>query len=124
MWNQSIKRGLNHDTGNFIVHLKLEDIYADLAVGVKKKFYTSNLKSKDHCPYIKTNNIWADAGWIRWNNNQRIRNPKIYSYLTDDGCSDKKVKATKKFVSKQEIKSDDYKKCFEKVLKKVQEINS
>ena len=37
--------------------------------------------------------------------------PKTYSYLTDDGQEDKKVKRTIKFVIKRMIKFNDYKNC-------------
>ena len=37
--------------------------------------------------------------------------PKTYSYLTDDGKENKKVKGTKKCVIKKMIKFNDYKKC-------------
>ena len=35
--------------------------------------------------------------------------PKTYSYLMDDGNSDKKAKGTKKCVIKRKLKSNDYK---------------
>ena len=37
--------------------------------------------------------------------------PKTYSYLVDDGGSDKKAKGTKKCVIKQRLKFNDYKDC-------------
>ena len=37
--------------------------------------------------------------------------PKTYSYLVDDGESDKKAKGTKKCVIKQRLKFNDYKDC-------------
>ena len=37
--------------------------------------------------------------------------PKIYSYLIDDGNSDKKAKGTKKCVIKQILKFEGQKKC-------------
>ena len=37
--------------------------------------------------------------------------PKTYSYLMDDGWSDKKAKGTKKCVIKLRIKFNDYKDC-------------
>ena len=37
----------------------------------------------------------------------------MYSYLTDDGCDDKKRKGIKKGVIKQENKFEDYKNCTE-----------
>ena len=39
------------------------------------------------------------------------RRPKIYSYLMDDGNSNKKAKGTKKYVMKQRLKFNDYKNC-------------
>ena len=37
--------------------------------------------------------------------------PKTYSYLMDDGNSDKKGRGTKKFLIKQRLKFNDYKDC-------------
>ena len=37
--------------------------------------------------------------------------PKTYSYLMDDGGSDKKSKGTKKCVIKRRLKFNDYKDC-------------
>ena len=37
--------------------------------------------------------------------------PKTYSYLMDDGESDKKAKGTKKCVIKRRLKFNDYKNC-------------
>ena len=37
--------------------------------------------------------------------------PKTYSYLIDDGNSDKKAKGTKKCVIKRILKFNDYKHC-------------
>ena len=37
--------------------------------------------------------------------------PKTYSYLMDDGNSDKKAKGTKKCVIKRRLKFNDYKDC-------------
>ena len=37
--------------------------------------------------------------------------PKQYPYLMDDGSGDKKAKGIKKFVLKQILKFEDYKKC-------------
>ena len=37
--------------------------------------------------------------------------PKKYSYLTDDGNSDKKAKGTKKCIIKRILKFNDYKNC-------------
>ena len=37
--------------------------------------------------------------------------PKTYSYLMDDGNTDKKAKGTKKCVIKQRLKFSDYENC-------------
>ena len=53
--------------------------------------------------------------------------PKKYSYLMDDGNSDKKAKATKKFVIKRVLKFNDYKDCLlnnEIILKSQQRFKS
>ena len=51
--------------------------------------------------------------------------PKAYSYLMDDGGSDKKAKGTKKCVIKRRLKFNDYKDCLlsnEIILKSQQKI--
>ena len=53
--------------------------------------------------------------------------PKTYSYLVDDGESDKKAKGTKKCVIKQRLKFNDYKDCLlnnEIILKSQQRFKS
>ena len=53
--------------------------------------------------------------------------PKTYSYLIDDGNSDKKAKGTKKCVIKRILKFNDYKHCLlnnEIVLKSQQRFKS
>ena len=53
--------------------------------------------------------------------------PKTYSYLMDDGWSDKKIKGTKKSVIKRKLKFNDYKNCLlnnEVVLKSQQRFKS
>ena len=53
--------------------------------------------------------------------------PKTYSYLMDDGGSDKKAKGTKKCVIKRRLKFNDYKDCLlnnEIILKSQQRFKS
>ena len=47
-------------TGSFIVRVKSEDIYADLAGGVKKRFDTSNYEAKRPLLIGKTKKDRAD----------------------------------------------------------------
>ena len=53
--------------------------------------------------------------------------PKVYSYLMDDGGSDKKAKETKMCVIKRRLKFNDYKDCllnYETILKSQQRFKS
>ena len=50
--------------------------------------------------------------------------PKTYSYLMDDGSSDKKAKGAKKCVIKQRLKFNDYKIANEIILKSQQRLKS
>ena len=53
--------------------------------------------------------------------------PKAYSYLINDGGSDKKAKGTKKFVIKRRLEFNDYKDCLlnnEIILKSQQRFKS
>ena len=53
--------------------------------------------------------------------------PKTYSYLMDDGNTDKKTKGTKKFVIKRILKFNDYNNCIlnnEVILKSQQRFKS
>ena len=56
-----------------------------------------------------------------------VLRPKTYSYLMDDGRSDKKAKGTKKCVIKRRLKFNDYKDCLlnnEAILKSQQRFKS
>ena len=102
------------DTDSFVMNIKTEDFYKDIANDVEKRFDTSNYevdrplttgKNKKVIGLMKDElggNIVTEFVTLR---------PKTYSYLTDDGKEDKKAKGTKKCVIKRMIKFDDYKKC-------------
>ena len=84
------------DTDSFIINIKTGDVYEDIANDVEKRFDTSNYEVK---------NYWIDKRWIRrkdYNNFVAIW-PKTYSYLMDNGNSDKKAKGIKKSVIKRII---------------------
>ena len=42
--------------------------------------------------------------------------PKMYSYLIDEGSSDKTVKGTSKCVTKRRLKFEDYKKYLQQLV--------
>ena len=107
------------DTDSFIVLIKSEDVYQDIADDVKKRFDTSNYEfecnSNDRPLPIGKNKkvvqlmkdelrgkIMAEFVALR---------PKTYSYLMDDGSNDKKAEGTKKCVIKQYLNIMIIKNC-------------
>ena len=102
------------DTDSFIMNIKTEDFYKDIANDVEKRFDTSNYEVNRPLPTGKNKKVIGlmkdelvgkiiiEFGTLR---------PKTYSYLTDDCKEDKKGKGTKKCVIKRMIKFDDYKNC-------------
>ena len=118
------------DTNSFVMHIKTEDFYNDIANDVEKRFDTSNYERDRPLPTGKNKKV---IGLMKDELGGRIitefvtLRPKTYSYLTDDFKEDKKAKGTKKCVIKRMIKFDDYKKCLlngEVVLKSQQRFKS
>ena len=85
------------DTGCFIVHVKTEDIYKDIAQDVETRFDTSNVEIDRPLPMGKNEKV-IGLIWLR---------AKTYSYLKDNSDEDKKAKETKKRVIKK-LKLKDY----------------
>ena len=102
------------DTDSFVMNIKTEDFYKDIANDVEKRFDTSNYEVDRPLPTGKNKKV---IGLIKDELGGKIitefvtLRPKTYSYLTDDGKEDKKAKGTKKSVIKRMIKFDYYKKC-------------
>ena len=102
------------DTDNFIMNIKTEDFYKDIANDVEKRFDTSNYECDRPLPTGKNKKV---IGLMKDELGGRVitelvaLRPKCYSYLTDDCKEDKKAKGTKKCVIKRMIKFDDYKNC-------------
>ena len=102
------------DTDSFIMNIKTEDCYKDIANDVEKIFDTSNYECDRPLPTGKNKKV---IGLMKDELGGRIitefvaLRPKIYSYLTDDCKEDKKAKVTKKCLIKRMIKFDDYKNC-------------
>ena len=101
------------DTDSFIMNIKTNDFYEDVANDVKNRFDTSNCEVNRPLPMRKNKviglmkdelggKIITEFGTLR---------PKTYSYLTDDGKEDKKAKGTKQCIIKKMIKFNDCKKC-------------
>ena len=118
------------DTDSFIINIKTEDFYKDIANDVEKRFDTSNYEVDRPLPTGKNKKVIGlmkhelGGGIIT---EFVVLRPKTYSYLTDDWKENKRVKGTKKCVIKRMIKFDDHKKCLlndEIVLKSQQRFKS
>ena len=102
------------DTDSFVMHIKTNDFYKDIASDVENRFDTSNYEVKRLLPTGKNKKV---IGLMKDQLGGKIitefvpLRPKTYSFLTDDGKEDKKAKGTKKCIIKKMIKFNDYKKC-------------
>ena len=103
------------DTDSFIINIKTEDFYEDIADGeFEKRFGTSNYEVNRPLPKGKNEKV---IGLIKDELGGKIMTefaalrPKTYSYLIDDGNSDKKTNGIKKCVIKRRLKFNDYKDC-------------
>ena len=101
------------DTDNFVMNIKTDDFYKDIANDIEKRFGTSNYEVNRPLPKGKNKKV---IGLMKDKLGGKIitefvtLRPKTYSYSTDDGKEDKKAKGTKKCVIKRMIKFNDYKK--------------
>ena len=116
------------DMDSFVMNIKTNDFYKDIANDVEKRFYTSNYECNRPLPTGKNKKV---IGLMKDELGGKIitefvtLRPKTYSYLTDDGKEDKKAKGTKKrkCVIKRMLKFNDYKNFLlkDKVLLKSQQ---
>ena len=102
------------DTDSFIMNIKTEDFYKNIANDVEKRFDTSNYEVDRPLSTGKNKKVIGlmkdELGGKIVTEFVTVR-PKTYSYLTDDYKEDKKAKGTKKCVIKRMIKFNDYKNC-------------
>ena len=102
------------DTDSFIIHIKTEDVYEDIADNVKKRFDTSNYEFNRPLPTGKNKKVIelmkGELGGKIIVEFVALR-PKRYSYLTDDDINFKKAKGTKKCVTQKLIKHILYVNC-------------
>ena len=98
------------DTDSFIINMKTEDFYENIADDVEKRFYTSNYECNRQLPTGKNEKV---IGLMKDELGREIMTefvalrPKTYSYFMDDGKNDKKAKGTKKCVIKKVLTFDD-----------------
>ena len=102
------------DTDSFVMNIKTEDFYKDIANEVEKRFDTSNYEVNRPLPTGKNKKVIGltkdELGGKIITELVTLRR-KTYSYLTDDCKEYKKAKGTKKCVIKRIIKFNDYKNC-------------
>ena len=91
------------DTDSFIINIKTDDFYENISNDVEKRFDISNYEGNRPLPKGKNKKV---IGLMKDQLGGKIMTefaalrPKTYSYLMDDGNSDKKAKGTKKLLTK------------------------
>ena len=101
------------DTDSFVMHIKTNDFYKDIASDVENRFDTSNYEVNIPLPTGKNKKV---IGLMKDELGGKIitefvtLRPKTYSFLTDNDKEDKKAKGTKKCIIKKMIKFNDHKK--------------
>ena len=104
------------DRDGFIVYMKRDDIYKDIAEDVEARFDTSNYQLERSLPNRENKKV---IGLMKDELGRKIMiefvglRVKTYSYLIDDDSEDKKAKGSKKYVIKIKIKFENYKNCLE-----------
>ena len=101
------------DTDSFVMHIKTEDFYKDIASDVERWFDTSNYDEKDKRPLPIGKNKKV-IGLFKYELGDKIMTEfcalraKAYAYKLDDDTEKKKVKGTKKCIVKREITFKNY----------------
>ena len=113
------------DTDSFVMSIKTNDFYKDIANDVEKRFDTSNYERNGPLPTGKNKKViglMKDELGVKIITEFVTLRPKTYSYSTDDGKESKKAKGTKKCLVERMIKFNDYKNCLlkDKVILKSQ----
>ena len=102
------------DRDSFIINIKTENFYKDIANDVDERFDTSNYERDTALPTGKNKKV---IGLMKDELGGKIMTEfvalraKTYSYLMDDNIEVKKAKGTKKCVMERIIKFSDYKNC-------------
>ena len=93
-------------TDSFLVHVKTEDIYKDIAEDVETRFDTSNFEIDRPLPNGKK--------IIRQTMKKIVEFiEKTCSYLNDNNDEDRKAKSTKTCIMKRKLKFEDCKNCLQ-----------
>ena len=114
------------DTDSFVMNIKTNNFYKDIAHDVYNRFDTSNYGANRPLPIGKNKKViglMKDELGGEIITDFIVLRPKTYSYLADNDKIDKKAKGTKKCAINKVIKFDDYKKCLlnDKILLRSQQ---
>ena len=102
------------DKDSFIIYIKTDDIYKDIAEDVETRFDNLNYELDRPLPKGKNKKV---IGLMKDELGAKIIKKKLglraktCSYLTDNNDKDKKGKDTKNFAIKRKLKFEDYKNC-------------
>ena len=101
------------DTDSFVMHIKTEDFYKDIAGDVERWFDTSNYDEKDERPLPigknkKVIGLFKDELGGKIMTEFCALRAKAYAYKLDDDTEMKKAKGTKKCIVKREITFKNY----------------
>ena len=115
------------NTDNFVIHIKTENFYENIAGDVQRWFDTSNYEEDDKTPPSIGKNKKV-IGVMKDELGGKIMKEfcglraKAYAYLMDDDSKKKKAKGTKKCVIKRTIMFESYKDCLfnDKIILKTQ----
>ena len=104
------------DTDSFIIHIKTEDFYKDIANDIEKQFNTTNYDKNDKRPHSvgknkKVMGLFKDELGGKIMREFAGLRAKTYGYLIDYDNEHKKAKGTKKCVIKRRFMVKDYKDC-------------
>ena len=101
------------DTDSFILHVKTDVIYKDIAKDVEKKLDTSNYEIDRPLPKGTNGKV---IGLMKDELGGQIMKEfvgwaKTYGYLKESNHENKKAKGKKKCIIERELKFQDYKNC-------------
>ena len=98
------------DTDSFIVHVKIENIYKDIAEDVETRFFTSDFELDRPMPKGKRKKVIGlmedELVGLLMKKIVGLR-AKTYTYLKENNDEDKKAKGTKTCVIKRKRKFED-----------------
>ena len=102
------------DTDSFVMNIKTEDFYKDIADDVERWFDTSNYDEKDERPLPigknkKVIGLFKDELGGKIMTEFCALRAKAYAYKLDDDTEMKKAKGTKKCIVKRELMFENYK---------------